>query len=152
MTPKPLKLYYFPHSAPCRIALLTCRYLGLDVELIHVDLGKKEQLNEDFLKINPQHVVPTLDDNGFVLCESRAIATYLVETYAPDSQLYPKGDTKKKALINQRLHFDCGTLHTKVRQCAVSCATFFDSLIQNAFFLSPASTSFLWTDSYPRIS
>lgn len=79
----------------------------------------KEQLKEDFIKINPQHTLPTLDDNGFILTESRAIAVYLVEKYFPDGHpLYPK-DVKQRALINQRLQFDCGTLYPRIKAIQV---------------------------------
>lgn len=90
------------------------------IQIRTVDLFKKEQLNEDFVKINPQHTVPTLDDNGFVLNESRAIAVYLIETNFPNGHsLYPK-DATQRALINQKLQFDCGTLYPRIRAVAVS--------------------------------
>ncbi|KAJ4433656.1 hypothetical protein ANN_15966 [Periplaneta americana] len=40
---------------------------------------------------------------------SRAILGYLVDQYAKDDSLYPK-EPKKKALVNQRLFFEAGTM------------------------------------------
>lgn len=72
------------------------------------------------MRINPRHKVPVLDDNGFILTESRAIGIYLVEKFFPDGHpLYPK-DVKQRALINQFLEFDCGTLYARVRAITVS--------------------------------
>lgn len=71
------------------------------------------------MKINPQHTVPTLVDNGFVLTESRAIILYLAEKYAPGNSLYPT-DVKQRALINQRLQFDVGTFYQRLRTLCVS--------------------------------
>lgn len=64
--------------------------------------------------MNPQHTVPTLDDNGRIIWDSHAICIYLIEKYAKDDSLYPK-DLYTRARINQRLHFDTGVLFTKTR-------------------------------------
>lgn len=113
-----LKLYHFPFSGPSRGALLAARSIGVPIDVEIVDLFKKEQLQERFLKINPQHCVPTLDDDGFVLWESRAIASYLADKFGKDDQLYPK-DLKRRALVNQRLYFDSSSLYVKIRAICV---------------------------------
>lgn len=74
-----------------------------------LDLIKGEHLNEEYLKINPQHTIPTLVDDDFVLWDSHAIAIYLVEKYGKDDSLYPKNlETRSK--INQRLFFDASVI------------------------------------------
>ncbi|KAF2880918.1 hypothetical protein ILUMI_25247 [Ignelater luminosus] len=105
-----IDLYYSPGSAHCRAVLLTAKLLRVDLNLKHLDIPKKEQLAPEFVKLNPQHTVPTLVDNGFVIWESNAIITYLVENYGKDESLYPK-DPKQRALIIQKLYFDQGTLY-----------------------------------------
>ncbi|XP_063385637.1 glutathione S-transferase 1-like [Cydia fagiglandana] len=111
-----VKLYHFPLSGPSRGALLAARAIGVPVQIQIVNLFQKEQLKEDFLKINPQHCVPTLDDDGFVIWESRAIACYLADKYGKDEDdtLYPK-DLKERAVVNQRLYFDASSLYVKIR-------------------------------------
>lgn len=84
-----------------------------------MDMMNGENMEEYYLKINPQHTIPTLDDNGFYLNESRAIASYLAETRAPGSALFPK-DPKEQAIINQRLYYDMGTLFPKFYQFVVN--------------------------------
>lgn len=114
-----LKLYHFPVSGPSRGALLAARCIGVPVELEIVNLFKKEQLNEKFLAINPQHCVPTLVDDGFALWESRAIASYLADKYGKNDQWYPK-DLKHRAVVDQRLYFDASSLYVKIRAICVS--------------------------------
>ncbi|XP_013137224.1 PREDICTED: glutathione S-transferase 1, isoform D-like [Papilio polytes] len=93
---------------------MAARLVGVPIQLEIVDLMKKEQYSEAYLKINPQHCVPTLDDDGFILSESRAIACYLADKYGTDDTIYPK-DLKKRAIVNQRLYFECSTLLVKIR-------------------------------------
>ncbi|KAJ6218594.1 hypothetical protein RDWZM_009751 [Blomia tropicalis] len=117
MEPKPV-LYYMLESPPCRTVMLVARALNIDLEYKVVDLLKKEQLNENFLKINPFHCVPTLvDPDGFTLFESRAIATYLIQSRAntnESSSLYPITDLKKRSVIDQMLQFDLGKLYRAI--------------------------------------
>lgn len=69
--------------------------------------------------MNPQHTVPTMDDNGFYIWDSHAISTYLIQKYGKDDSLYPK-DLQKRAVIDQRLHFDSGTLFPRAVAIIVS--------------------------------
>ncbi|CAI6368635.1 unnamed protein product [Macrosiphum euphorbiae] len=104
-------LYYTPGSPPCRSVLMTAKALNFEMNLIPMDLFSGAHLQPKFLAINPQHTLPTLVKDNFVLWESRAIMVYLVETFGKeDHPLFPK-DTNKRALINQRLQFDMGTLY-----------------------------------------
>ncbi|KAH8306485.1 hypothetical protein KR018_012671 [Drosophila ironensis] len=105
-----MDLYYMLYSAPCRSILMTAEVLGLELNKKKVDLDAGDHLKSDFVKLNPQHTIPTLVDGKFVLWESRAILIYLAEKYDPDEKLYPK-DAEDRAVVNQRLFFDLGTLY-----------------------------------------
>lgn len=49
-------------------------------------------------------------DNGVALFESRAILTYLINKYAPDSPLYPR-DPVEQANVNVALYWDATALY-----------------------------------------
>jgi glutathione S-transferase len=88
---------------------MLAKALKVNLSLKPMNLMIKDHLKPEFLKINPQHTIPTLVDNDFALWESRAILTYLAEKYGKNDSLYPK-DPKARAVVNQRLYFDMGTL------------------------------------------
>ncbi|XP_030765550.1 glutathione S-transferase D6-like [Sitophilus oryzae] len=113
-------LYMSEISPPCRAVLMTARILGLTLKVKKMDLGKQEQLSPNFLKqINPQHTIPTLCDNGFVIWDSHAIIAFLVGKYGNDDELYSK-DIMERALIDQRLHFDSSVVNNFTRTILVS--------------------------------
>lgn len=47
------------------------------------DIGGKFGYTDAYLAMNPNSLVPTIDDDGFVLWESNAILRYLAARYAP---------------------------------------------------------------------
>jgi glutathione S-transferase len=79
-----IKLYDFPLSGHAHRARLMLSLLGLEHELIHVDLKSGEQRDASFLALNPFGTVPVLVDGDVVLRESTAILTYLARAYGPD--------------------------------------------------------------------
>ncbi|XP_055551709.1 glutathione S-transferase 1 isoform X3 [Wyeomyia smithii] len=107
-----MDFYYLPGSAPCRAVQMTAAAVGVELNLKLTNLMAGEHLKPEFIKINPQHCIPTLVDGDFSLWESRAIMGYLVEKYGKDDSLYPK-EPRKRALVNQRLYFDHGTLYQR---------------------------------------
>ncbi|XP_052835648.1 glutathione S-transferase D4 [Drosophila gunungcola] len=110
-----MDFYYAPRGSGCRTVIMVAKALGLELNKKQLRLSEGEHLRPEFLKLNPQHTIPTLVDNGFAIWESRAIAIYLVEKYGKDDSLYPK-DPQKRALINQRLFFDLGTLYDSFKR------------------------------------
>jgi GST-like protein len=73
-----MKLYHFPSPNPQKITF-ALRELGLDCEIVPVDLIKGEQKESAFLTINPMGRVPVLVDGDLTLWESHAILAYLGE-------------------------------------------------------------------------
>uniref|UniRef100_A0A1W7R8Y6 glutathione transferase n=1 Tax=Aedes albopictus TaxID=7160 RepID=A0A1W7R8Y6_AEDAL len=108
-------LYTTRRTPGGRAVQIVSHILGLDVDVKYVDLSKKEQLSEEFLKLNPFHTVPTLVDNGVPVYDSHAVLIYLVSKYGEDAKdLYPE-DSVVRARINAWLHFDSGVLFPRLR-------------------------------------
>ncbi len=105
----PIVIYGLKMSAPCRTVAITCDLLGIPYEWKITDLFKGETMTEEYLKMNPQHTIPTIKDGDFVLSESRAIACYLANAYEKGDSVYPK-DPKVRAIVDHRLYFDIGVL------------------------------------------
>ena len=71
-----MKLYYFPSPNPQKVKF-ALRELGLECELVPVDLIEREQREAWFLALNPCGRVPVLTDGNVTLWESHAILSYL---------------------------------------------------------------------------
>lgn len=102
-------VYGLVASAPVRAVRLVLDVVGKDYEFKDVDLTKGEHKTPEFLKINPQHNIPAIQDGDFAMNESRAILCYLASVYG-DEKLYPK-DPKVRAKVDQRLYFDMGSFY-----------------------------------------
>lgn len=87
-----------PVSMTSRPVRLFIAENNIDVEEQVVDLFTGEHYKEPYLSINPNHMVPVLEDGDFRLTESSAILKYLADRI--DSPAYPK-DLKKRAKVNE---------------------------------------------------
>lgn len=89
-----LKIWGRKNSSNVRKALWCAEEAGLAYE--RIDAGGAFGLVNDapYRALNPNGVVPTLDDDGFVLWESNTIVRYLAARYAP--ALYPQ-DLQQRA-------------------------------------------------------
>ncbi|XP_077558033.1 glutathione S-transferase 1-1-like [Haemaphysalis longicornis] len=110
----PVVLYNLPGSSPCCFVHSVAKHVGVELEIKILDFAKKEHLGEAFLKVNPFHKVPSIDDGGFCVYESTAIAYYLMRKYAPQSDLYPKC-LQACTRIDQTLATLAGSIQTDSR-------------------------------------
>jgi glutathione S-transferase len=82
-----LKIYGIPRSRAFR-TLWMAKELGLDYENIPIDFANEGTRAPEYLRVNPNGHVPTIDDDGFILWESMAINLYLAKKYGRGT-LYP---------------------------------------------------------------
>jgi glutathione S-transferase len=73
---------------------------GLDIEFKVVDLFTGEHVQPAYAAVNPNRLVPLLEDGDFRLTETSAILKYLAEKTG--SPAYP-ADLRKRARINERM-------------------------------------------------
>nr|WCC58237.1 glutathione S-transferase [Pharsalia antennata] len=108
-----ITVYGMNASPVVRGSLMAVEALGLEFERIEVNTMLGDQFKPEFLKLNPLHTIPTIQDGDFVIWDSHVINAYLVDKYGKDDSLYPK-DLQKRAVVNQRLYFECGILFPRL--------------------------------------
>jgi maleylacetoacetate isomerase len=94
-----IKLYnYYRSSASFRVRIaLNLKSLAYEDVQIHLVNNGGEQFSAEYQSINPQKLVPALEDNGKVITQSLAIIEYLNEVY-PEPSLLP-ADAYQKSLV-----------------------------------------------------
>ena len=66
----PIDLYFMPESPPCRAVQMVAAHLSIPLNLKYLDLSiGQHYTDEEFIRLNPQRVVPTIVDGGFVVWE-----------------------------------------------------------------------------------
>ena len=101
-------LYYYPDNASTFPHMLL-RELGVAFELRLVDRKANAQRSEDYLRLNPQGLIPVLVDGDLVLSETAAIALHLVDRH-PDAGLAPPIGTPERAQFYRWMMFLTNTV------------------------------------------
>lgn len=89
-----MKLYGAPPTRALRV-LWAINELGLDCDIVPIDLMAGDSRKPEFLRLNPAAKVPVLVDGDVVLNESAAIVMYLAEKH-PEKGLMPS-DLRQRA-------------------------------------------------------
>ena len=95
-----MKLYTHPVSTACRPVMQFIADNNIPCEMEVVDILKGEHYEPAYSEINPNRLVPMLEDGEFRLTESAAILRYLAEKIG--SPAYPK-DLKQRARVNEAM-------------------------------------------------
>ena len=90
-----LQLHYFPSNASITPHILL-EEMGLPFELKLVDRTKGEHKSPEYLKLNPNGLIPVLIDGDMVLYETAAICLHLTDTH-PEMGLAPDVGTTDRA-------------------------------------------------------
>lgn len=99
-----MKIYGFRGSNNFRKVQAVANHLGIEFDAIYLKFFEHEHLTESYMALNPNHKVPTLDDDGFIVWESNAINRYLCAKVG-DSRLYPT-DIRLRAMVEQWLSWE----------------------------------------------
>lgn len=82
------KLYNAPQSTCSQKVRLVMMEKALPFEEVKLNLFKGDQLTPEYMQINPNGVVPSLDHDGKIIIDSSVIIEYLDESF-PDMPLRP---------------------------------------------------------------
>lgn len=94
-----MKLYnYFRSSASFRVRIaLGLKGLPYEYAVVHLTKDGGQQFDPSFRALNPDALIPVLDDDGRTLTQSLAIIEYLEETH-PEPPLLPR-DAVERAYV-----------------------------------------------------
>lgn len=95
-----MKIYFHPASTTSRPLMLFAAESGIQADFQVVDLFTGEHMKPPYAGMNPNKLVPMLEDGDFRLTESSAILKYLADKAG--SSAYPK-DLQRRARVNERM-------------------------------------------------
>ena len=110
-----LKLYHNDMSTCAQKVRLTLAEKNLNWQSHHMDLRRGDTRTPEYKELNPNAVVPTLIDEGKVICESTIIMEYLDDAY-PEKSIRPKDPVERARVRNwtkqldESLHAAVGTI------------------------------------------
>ena len=97
-----MQLYMNPISTTCRMITMFAASEGISLDTVLIDLMNGEQRQPEYLKINPNGLVPLLEDDGFYLSESGAILRYLAAK--ANSSAYPT-NIQERARVDEAMEW-----------------------------------------------
>jgi glutathione S-transferase len=107
-----IKLHYAPGFASL-VPHIVLREIGIAFELVRVDRDKGEHKTPAYLKLNPNGLIPVLEDGPLVLYETAAICLHLVDTH-PQAGLAPAPGTAERAQFYKWLIWLTNTVQARV--------------------------------------
>ncbi|KAK7425328.1 hypothetical protein QQZ08_008225 [Neonectria magnoliae] len=110
MSAPKIKLYT-NHGCPwAHRAHIALKELGLPYEEEIIDLTVPR--TEEYLRINPRGLVPTISYDGTIITESAIVSQFLADAHP--SHLVPTSDSKEGALNRARINFFVDTYFSKI--------------------------------------
>ncbi len=100
----PFTLYNAPQSTCSQRVRFVLNAKKIPFAEIKLDLLAGDQLKPDYLKLNPNGVVPTLDHDGAIVIDSSVIIEYLDEI-APQPHDFTPHDPVARATMRSLMHF-----------------------------------------------
>src|SRR5688572_23639326 len=104
MTAMAYKLYNAPQSTCSQRVRFVLNAKGLTFAEEKLDLLAGDQLKPEYLALNPNGVVPTLDHDGNIVIDSSVIVEYLDEVEPARANFTP-GDPVKRATMRSLMRF-----------------------------------------------
>lgn len=103
-----IQLHHYPSTASM-VPHILLEELGSPFELVLVDRMREQQKSPDFLRLNPNGLIPVLIDGDLVLYETAAICLHLCDTH-PLAALAPALGTHARAHFYKWLMWLTNTL------------------------------------------
>src|SRR6187551_3126256 len=97
------RLYNAPQSTCSQRVRFVFNAKKLPFEEVKLNLLEGDQLKPEYLKLNPNGVVPTLDHDGAIVIDSTVIIEYLDEVEAGDS--FTPENPVERARMRALMHF-----------------------------------------------
>ena len=93
-----LELFYSPNACSL-VPYLSLKEAGAQFYIRPINLAKKEQMSEEYLKINPKHRVPVLVIDGEPLTENVSILLWIDHNF-PHADLLPKQSMRRAHAVS----------------------------------------------------
>jgi glutathione S-transferase len=103
-----IELYYYPSTASM-VPHIVLEEIGVSYQRVLIDRMQNAHKTPDYLKLNPNGLIPALVDGDLVLYETAAICLHLSDTH-PEAGLVPPVGTAERAHFYKWLMWLTNTL------------------------------------------
>ena len=108
-----LKIWGRTNSINVQKVLWSCAELGLQYDRVDAGLAFGVNNTPEYKALNPNGLVPTIDDEGFILWESHAIVRYLARKHGA-GKLWPS-DAREAADVDRWMEWYSTTMWLNLR-------------------------------------